>query len=93
MAVVGACLAAGGLALALNFKSWATWHARRSVASVRWLEGPLRHVPPWKQLLNVPLEDRVVRQARLTRLIGGAFACAGVVLFIAAFAATKITTS
>jgi hypothetical protein len=93
MAIVGAGLAVGGLALAANYKGSATWHARRSLDSVRWLEKPLRNIPPWKQTLSQPLQDRLARQAALTRIIGAAFACAGVVLFIAAFLATNITTS
>jgi hypothetical protein len=93
MAVVGAGLAAAGLALASDFKGCATWHARQSVRSVRWLEGPLRHMPPWKQLLEAPHEGRVARQAVLARLLGVAFACVGVLLFIAAFVATAITTT
>jgi hypothetical protein len=93
MAIVGAGLAVGGVALAANFKGSATWHARRSVESVRWLEKLLRNIPPWKQTLSQPLEDRIGRQAALTRILGAAFACAGVLLFIAAFIATNITTS
>lgn len=93
MAVVGAAVIAGGLALAVNFKGCAAWHARRSVESVRWLEGPLRNVPPWKSLLSRPVEERIARQAALTRVIGAAFACVGLVLFISALAATNVTTS
>jgi hypothetical protein len=93
MAVVGAGLAVGGLALAADYKGSATWHARRSVDSVRWLEKPLRNIPPWKRILSEPLQDRVARQAALTRIIGAVFASAGVLLIIAAFLATNITTS
>jgi hypothetical protein len=35
----------------------------------------------------------VARQAALTRIIGAAFACVGMLLFIAAFVATNFTTS
>lgn len=93
MAIVGSGLAVGGAALAANYKSCATWHARRSLESVRWLEKPLRNIPPWKQTLSQPLEVRVARQAALTRLLGAVFACVGTILFIAAFVATNITTS
>jgi hypothetical protein len=91
MAIVGAGLTAGGVALAANYKGSAAWHARRSVASVRWLDKPLRNIPPWKQILSEPLEDRIARQAVLTRVIGAAFACTGVLLFIAACVAANIT--
>lgn len=93
MAIVGVGLAAGGLALATNYKGSATWHARRSLESVRWLEKPLRNIPPWKQALSQPLKDRIDRQTALTRIIGATFGCIGALLFIAAFVATNITTS
>jgi hypothetical protein len=66
MAIVGAGVAVGGLALAASYKGSATWHARRSLDSVRWLEKPLRNIPPWKQSLSQPLQDRLARQAALT---------------------------
>jgi hypothetical protein len=93
MAAVGLALIAGGLALAVNFRDAAAWHARRSIESARWLERPLRHVPPWKELLQQPLDQRIARQLALTRLIGGAFAGFGVLLLITAVVAHNFTTS
>jgi hypothetical protein len=93
LAIGGAVIAAGGLLLAADFKGFVTWYARRSVQSVRWLESPLRRIPPWRQLLDEPFEKRVAVQAGLARVLGACFACTGLVLLVAAFVATNITTS
>ena len=93
MAVIGVALIIGGTALAVNFKGFATWHVRRSMESVRWLERPLRNIPPWKSFFKEPVEDRIARQVGLLRVIGAAFACAGLLLFVGALVPGNVTTS
>jgi hypothetical protein len=93
MALVGLALVAGGLALAANFRGISTWHARSSIKSVGWLEGPLSRVPPWKSALKRPLEQRVAQQVRLTRVIGAVFAVGGVMMLVASVIARDIHTS
>jgi hypothetical protein len=93
MAAVGALLLVGGLALAVNFRGVSTWHARRSIDSVRWLERPLRQIPPWKGVLGQPMERRLAHQVALLRFIGGTFAAVGVVLLISAAVAHNISTT
>jgi hypothetical protein len=93
MGLVGLALLAGGLALAANFRGFTAWHARKSFESVRWLEGPLSHVPPWSFLLKRPLEERIAQQVRLARVIGVVFAAVGVMILIASVVARDIHTS
>jgi hypothetical protein len=81
-ALLGIVLIVGGAALATNFRGLSTWHAKRAIGSMSWTERSLRRIQPWKTLLQRPLEDRVRQQLGLTRVIGAAFAVAGVFLFI-----------
>lgn len=93
MALVGLALVAGGLAYTANFRGFTAWHTRKALESVRWLEGPLNHVPPWSFLLKRPLEQRIAQQLRLARVIGVAFAAVGVIMLVASVAARDIHTS
>ena len=93
IAAVGALLLAGGLALAVNFSGVSAWHVRRSINSVRWLERPLREIPPWKAVLDQPMERRIAQQVALLRFIGGTFAAVGVVLLISAVVARNISST
>jgi hypothetical protein len=93
MGLIGLALLAGGGAYAANFRGFTAWHVRKSFESVRWLEGPLSHVPPWSFLLKRPLEQRIAQQLRLARVIGAMFAAVGIVMLIAAVVARDIHTS
>jgi hypothetical protein len=81
-AIVGIALMVGGTALAINFRGFSTWNARQAIGSMSWAERPLRRIPPWRSLLQRPLEDRVRRQVWVARVVGAAFAVAGVLLFL-----------
>lgn len=81
-ALVGIALIVGGTVLATDFRGFSTWHAKRSIDSVSWAERPLRHIQPWKILLQRPMEDRVRRQVWVTRVIGAVFALCGVPMFL-----------
>jgi hypothetical protein len=93
LAVAGAALAAGGLVIAANVRGCATWYARRTEESLRRLGRVLRHIPPWKRLLGQSCEQRVAEQAGLARVLGVVVACTGLLLLVAAFIATDVTTS
>jgi hypothetical protein len=93
MGLVGVALLAGGLAYMMNFRGFTAWHVRKSFESVRWLEGPLSRIPPWRFLLKRPLEERIAQQMRLARLIGAVFAAVGVVMLIESVLARHIHTS
>jgi hypothetical protein len=69
LALLGRALIAGGIALAINLRGVSTWHAKKSIESLAWMEAPRRRIPPWKSLLRRPLEDRVRNQVMLTRFI------------------------
>jgi hypothetical protein len=70
------------MVLATDFRGFSSWHARRSVDSVKWAERPLRHIQPWKALLQQPTADRIRRQVLLVRVIGAIFALCGVPLLL-----------
>ena len=93
MGLVGLALLAAGVAYAANFRGLTTWHVKKSFESVRWMEGPLSHIPPWSVILKRPLEQRVTQQLRLARVLGALFAAVGVVILIAAVVARNIHTS
>ena len=93
LAASGAAMATAGLLVAANFRGCATWYARRSQKSLRWLQDPLRRISPWKRLLERPVEERVAEQAGFARVFAAVFACTGLLLLVAAFVATNITTS
>ncbi|MEN3614765.1 hypothetical protein [Plantactinospora sp. ZYX-F-223] len=67
-----------GVALATNFRGVTEWHVRRSMVKA----SVLRRVPPWCWLSDVPGEKRLARFILLERLIGVAFAVAGVMIFV-----------
>jgi hypothetical protein len=93
-ALLGLALVVGGTALAINFRSFNTWNARRAIESMSWAEGHLRRIQPWKTLLQRPLEERVRLQAWVTRIVGAGFAVAGVLLFLyGAFGIGHVTTN
>jgi hypothetical protein len=46
LALLGLALIAGGSGLAINLRGVSTWHAKKSIESVAWMEAPLRHIPP-----------------------------------------------
>ena len=81
-ALIGLVFVAAGLVLAINFRGFSAWHARKSYESVRWLEGPLSRVPPWSWLLTLPLEERISRQLRFERVIGVMLMAAGLLAVI-----------
>jgi hypothetical protein len=81
-ALFGFALIVGGIVLATDFRGFSTWNAKRSIDSVSWAERLLRRIQPWKTLLQRPMEDRVRRQAWLTRVIGAVFALCGVPLLL-----------
>lgn len=81
-ALLGIVLIVGGTALATNFRGLSTWYAKRAIGSVLWADRPLRRIQPWKTLLQRPLEDRVRQQGSMIRVVGAAFAVAGVFLFM-----------
>jgi hypothetical protein len=81
-ALIGIALIVGGTALTTNFRGISSWHAKRAIESVSWLERPLRHIPPWKGLLRRSPDDRIRRQVLVTRIVGAAFALAGLALFL-----------
>jgi threonine/homoserine/homoserine lactone efflux protein len=82
LAAFGVVFAAVGLVMAFNFRGYAERQARRALASVRWMEGPLKRVPPWKWLPLRPLEKRIAQQVRLGRVIGAVFVGAGVLMLV-----------
>jgi hypothetical protein len=84
MVAVGLVLAAGGLALATNFRGCVEWHARKTLELFRPLERPLTRIPPWKSVLSRSQEQRIARQVAMMRVMGAVFAAVGVVLIIAA---------
>ncbi|WDZ85393.1 hypothetical protein [Micromonospora cathayae] len=88
LAGVVACLAVGlaGIALATNFRGVAEWHVRQSMA---FASAPLRQVPPWRWLPEVPYEKRLARLILLDRAIGIVFAAAGVLAVLAYGSATN----
>ncbi|MFY1673361.1 hypothetical protein ACN27G_25915 [Plantactinospora sp. WMMB334] len=67
-----------GVALATNFRGVAEWHVRRSMGAAL----PLRRVPPWRWLPEVPYDRRLARFVLLERAIGVAFAVVGITILI-----------
>lgn len=67
-----------GIALATNFRGVTEWHVRRSMATA----SVLRRVPPWRWLPDARYDQRVARFVLLERVIGVAFAVAGVMFLI-----------
>ncbi len=80
---IGALLVGLGLALLLNFRGFTDWHVRKTFQLLRPAEAPFRRVPPWKQALAKPLAERIQRQLRLERTIGGVFAVVGCLVTVA----------
>ncbi|MFG2054613.1 hypothetical protein ACGFI9_11350 [Micromonospora sp. NPDC048930] len=76
--VTGPAVSLAGVALATNFRGVTEWHVRRSMST----GSVLRRVPPWRWLPDVPHEERLARFVLLERLIGIAFAVAGVMILI-----------
>jgi hypothetical protein len=93
-ALLGVALLIGGTMLAINFRGFSTWHANRSIQSVSWAESLLRRIQPWKAISQRPMEGRVRQQVWLLRIIGAAFAIAGVFLFLyGVFGIGHVTTN
>ena len=93
-ALLGVALLIGGAVLAINFRGFSTWHARRSIQSVSWAEGLLRRIQPWKAVSQQPMEGRVRQQVWVLRIVGAAFAIAGVLLFLyGIFGVSRVTTN
>jgi hypothetical protein len=93
-ALLGVALLIGGAVLAVNFGGLSTWHARRSIQSVSWAEGLLRRIQPWKAVSQQPMEGRVRQQVWVLRIVGAAFAIAGVLLFLyGIFGVSRVTTN
>ena len=79
-----------GLAMATDFRGFTEWHVRKTMQMMRPAEGPLSRVPPWKQMLRKPREDRIQQQIKAERRMGVVFASlgglmmlGGVVVFLA----------
>lgn len=84
LAAVGVVYLAAGLVMAFNFRGYAERQARRAVKWERkWLEDPLRRVPPWKWLPLRPLEKRIAQQVRIGRVIGAVFVGVGGLMLVA----------
>jgi len=79
---IGALFLGFGLALLLNFRGFTEWHVRKTFQLLRPAEAPFRRVPPWKQALAKPLDERIQRQLRLERIGGGMFAVIGGLLTV-----------
>ena len=79
LVLVGAGLVLGalGLGLALDFRGMATWHVEMTFRAMAPVEKGMRRVPPWKQMLRKPLEERQRTQLVLERFGGAAFALVG----------------
>ena len=82
MGLLGVALIAGGGALAIDLRGVSTWHSKKLIESLAWLEVLLRRIPPWKSLLRRPLENRVRNQVMLTRFIGASFAAVGMIMLL-----------
>lgn len=80
--VSGLLLSGMGFAMARDFRGVTEWHVRKTFQIMRPVEVPLRRVPPWKQMLKKPLEERIRRQVKLERAIGVAFAAAGGLMIV-----------
>lgn len=80
-AILGIVLILGGTVLATDFRGFSTWNAKQAIESTSWAERALRHIRPWKTLLQRPLEHQVRRQVWVIRIVGAAFAVCGVFLY------------
>jgi hypothetical protein len=67
-----------GVALATNFRGVTEWHVRQSMNS----GNVLRRIPPWRWLPDSSYDKRLARLVLLERMIGVAFAAAGVMFAI-----------
>jgi hypothetical protein len=76
-----------GLAVARNFRGLAEWHVRKTFQIMRPFEGALSKVPPWKQALSRPIEERIQAQIRMERRGGWLFAVVSVLMFVGGAAA------
>jgi hypothetical protein len=54
MGLLGVALIAGGGVLAIDLRGISTWHAKKLIESLAWLEVLLRRIAPWKSLLRRP---------------------------------------
>ncbi len=91
-ALLGVALILGGTALAINFRGFSAENAKRSIESMS--GSVIRRIQPWKTLSQQPLEERVKLQTWVTRIVGAAFAVAGLILFLyGAFGIGHVTTN
>jgi hypothetical protein len=79
----GAVSGVVGLVLVLDFRGFTGWYVRLIFRLMRPVERVLRHVPPWRQILRIPIEIQIRWQIRFFRAIGGLFAIAGLGAVIA----------
>lgn len=87
MLVFGPLFGGLGFAMAKDFRGFTEWHVRKTFQIMRPVEGPLSRVPPWKQLLRKPLEERIQKQMKLERRTGVVFAAAGGLMIVGGLAA------
>jgi hypothetical protein len=80
--VLGPLFGGVGVALATNLRGLTERRVRKTFQLMQPAEGLLSRVPPWRQLLTKPIEDRIAAQVRLGRLIGLIFAAAGAFLMV-----------
>ncbi|MFE9694772.1 hypothetical protein [Micromonospora sp. NPDC005806] len=76
--IIGPAVSLVGVALATNFRGVTEWHVRRSMSTA----SVLRRVAPWRWLPDVPHEERLARFILLERVMGVAFAVAGVMILV-----------
>jgi hypothetical protein len=94
MALAGLIFITGGLAFAADYRGFVAWQARKSIASIQWLEKPLSRIPPWSFLLKrMTAEKRVQQQIGTARAFGILLILMGVTLVVAAFIAHDIRVS
>jgi hypothetical protein len=76
--VIGPAVSLVGVALATNFHGVTESHVRRSMSTA----SVLRRAPLWRWLPDVPHEARLARFILLERVMGVAFAVAGVMILV-----------
>ena len=84
--LVGTVFGAVGLAMATNFRGVTERHVRMTFRFIRPAERPVRRIPPWRQMLAQPVEQRIAKQIRLERWMGVTFALVGALAIVVGLA-------